>query len=89
MLKIPKQIYLDELTLTLYTRYAQSVGKSFAAVVREKLNTNPPKINKVKKHTLLDFYGAGKSPYKRRFSAKEERVAFYKAVGENFALEGS
>ncbi len=88
MLKIPKQIYFDEPILTLYSQYAKEQAISFAAAVRNTLAAHPPKLNQVKKPTLLDFYGAGKSPYKKRFSAKEERAAFYKAVGKNFSLEG-
>ncbi len=88
MLKIPKQIYFDEPILTLYSQYAQQQNISFAAAIRNTLAAHPPKIGQVKKPSLLKFYGAGKSPYKKLFSAKEERAAFYKAVGENFALEG-
>lgn len=95
MLKIPKQIYFDEEMLTLYSQYAQATGQSFAAVIREILQKQSLKIKKTtisvanNKPSLLKFYGAGKSPYQKRFSAKEERAAFYKAVGENFVLEKS
>lgn len=94
MLKIPKQIYFDEPTLTLYSQYAHQEGRSFASVVREALQAQSSKIKRATasvadgKPSLLKFYGAGKSPYKRRFSAKEERAAFYKAIAENAALEG-
>lgn len=89
MLKIPKQIYFDQPTLTLYTRYAQSVGKSFGAVVRETLGANPPKINATQKTPgILNLFGSVKSPFKRKFTAREEREAFMRAAGENAAKEG-
>lgn len=93
MLKIPKQIYFDQETLELYSRYAQSEKKSFAAVVREVLEKEAPRVKEKvavlsKTKSLLDLYGAGKSPYKKRFSAKEERTAFYKAIAKNAAQEG-
>lgn len=87
MLKIPKQIYFDQTLLELYSQYARQTGKSFAAVVRETLDANHPKIVTKKKPSLLNFYGAGKSPYKRRFSAREEHSAFYKAIAKNAVLE--
>lgn len=92
MLKIPKQIYFDEPMLELYSAYAEHTKQPFAAVVRASLQKDTPHIKKAlatpsDKPSLLKFYGAGKSPYKKHFSAKEEREAFYKAVGENFALE--
>ena len=88
MLKIPKQIYFDEEILALYNQYAQEQGISFAAAVRNALAAHPPKLNQVKKTSILDLFGSGKSPYKRKFSAREEREAFMKAAGENAAKEG-
>lgn len=96
MLKIPKQIYFDESMLLTLEQYAQTTGQSFASVVRENLserlsvmkarikNSQP----KQKKSSILDFYGAGKSPYKRKFSAREEREIVAKIIGENAAKEG-
>lgn len=79
MLKIPKQIYFDEATLTLYSQYAQQEGKSFAATVRETLAAHPPKLKQIKKTFILDFYGAGKRPGQKHFTIKEERTAFMNA----------
>ncbi|MDO8515189.1 MAG: hypothetical protein Q7S14_01690 [bacterium] len=88
MLKIPKQIYFDEPMLLQYEQYAQGENISFAAAVRNTLAAHPPKINQVKKSSILDFYGAGKSPYKKKFTARQERQAFERAMGENAAKEG-
>lgn len=93
MLKIPKQIYFDQELLQLYTDFAKSEHKPFAAVVRETLAKEAPRVKTkltitTKKLSILDFYGAVKSPYKKRFTAKEERAAFIKAMAENAAREG-
>ncbi|MCL4390270.1 MAG: hypothetical protein M1484_02490 [Patescibacteria group bacterium] len=88
MLKIPKQIYFDEPTLMLYSQYARQQNISFAAAVRNTLAAHPPKLSQVKKTSILNFYGAGKSPYKRKFSAREEREIAAKIIGENAAREG-
>lgn len=88
MLKIPKQIYFDEPILTLYSQYAQEQNISFAAAVRNTLAAHPPIIGRVKKTSILDLFGSVKSPYKKRFTARQEREAFMKAAGENAAKEG-
>ncbi len=86
MLKIPKQIYFDQEMVTLYSAYAQMENKPFALVIREVLAEKAPAIKKrvaktVKKSTsFLDLYGSVKSPYKRRFTAEEERSAFEKSM---------
>lgn len=89
MLKIPKQIYFDQETLKLYSAYAQSENKPFAAVIREILAEKAPTIKKrvarkaVKTSSFLDLYGSIKSPYKKLFTAKEERAAFKKSMIEH------
>lgn len=80
MLKIPKQIYFDQPMLELYTQYAQQQNISFAAAVRNTLATSSPKINSIKKTSLLDFYGAGKRPNQKRYTIRQERVAFMNAL---------
>lgn len=93
MLKIPKQIYFDQETLDLYSAYARSENKSFAAIIRdvlkkkapqvkEKVATQPPKSN------FLSLFGSVKSPYGRKFTSREERRAFEKGMGESAAREG-
>ncbi len=88
MLKIPKQIYFDQETLTLYSAYAQMEHKPFALVIREILAEKAPAIKKrvakiaIKSSSFLDLYGSVKSPYKRRFSAEEERAAFEKSMSK-------
>ncbi len=90
MLKIPKQIYFDQDMLTLYSAYAQSENKPFAAIIREVLAQKAPTIKKMvaktatKRTSFLDLYGSIKSPYKKSFSANEERVAFEKSMVEHF-----
>lgn len=44
MLKIPKQIYFDQETLELYSRYAKLENKPFAAVIREVLEKDAPRV---------------------------------------------
>ncbi|MBI3577494.1 hypothetical protein HY086_05650 [Candidatus Gottesmanbacteria bacterium] len=89
MLKIPKQIYFDQETLNLYSAYAQSEKKPFAAVIREVLAQKAPMIKKkvaktaTKSVSFLDLYGSIKSPYKKHFSAVEERAAFEKSIVEH------
>jgi len=88
MLKIPKQIYFDQETLNLYLAYAQSENKPFAAIIREVLAEKSPIIQKrvakaaTKTSSFLGLYGLVKSPYKKRFSANEERAAFEKSVSK-------
>lgn len=86
MLKIPKQIYFDQEMVRLYSAYAQSENKPFAAVIREILAEKAPVIKQkvaktaVKSSSFLDLYGSIKSPYKKRFTAEEERAAFEKSM---------
>ncbi len=80
MLKIPKQIYFDESILKLYTQYSQEQGISFAAAVRNTLAAHSPKLNRIKKTSILDFYGAGKRLNQKRYTIKEERTAFMNAL---------
>lgn len=82
MQKIPKQIYFDEPMLLTYEQYARTTGQSFAAVVRKTLAAHPPKINQVKKPTLLDFYGAGRLPNQKHYTIKEEKAAFMNALAK-------
>lgn len=82
MLKIPKQIYFDEPILTLYSKYAKERDISFAAAVRNTLAAHPPKLSQVKKTSILDFYGAGKRPGQKRYTIKEERMAFMNALAK-------
>lgn len=82
MLKIPKQIYFDQEMVQLYSAYAEAKHKPFAAVIREILAEKAPTIKQglaktaAKSSSFLDFYGSVKSPYKKRFTAEEERTAF-------------
>ena len=88
MLKIPKQIYFDQEMVHLYSAYAQSEHKPFAAVIREILAEKAPMIKKrvaktaAKSSSFLDLYGSVKSPYKKRFTAEEERAAFEKSMSK-------
>lgn len=82
MLKIPKQIYFDEPMLLEYQQYAQEQNISFAAAVREALAAHPLKTNQIKKSSFLNLFGSVKSPYKRKFTAKEERAAYLKSIYE-------
>ena len=93
MLKIPKQIYFDEPMLELYSAYAEYTNQPFAAVIRETLEKQSPTIKAVistKKPTsdLMSLFGSVKSPYKRKFTAREERKAFEQAMGERAAKRG-
>lgn len=93
MLKIPKQIYFDQEMVNLYSAYAQSEKKPFAAVIREILAEKAPIIKKrvakiaAKTSSFLDLYGSVKSPYKKRFTAEEERAAFEKSMAEHFTAK--
>lgn len=93
MLKIPKQIYFDQEMVNLYSAYARSEKKPFAAVIREILAEKAPIIKKrvakivAKTSSFLDLYGSVKSPYKKRFTAEEERVAFEKSMAEHFTAK--
>lgn len=84
MLKVPKQIYFDQEMVQLYSAYAQSKRKPFASVIREILAEKAPMIKHrvakraAKRSSFLDLYGSVKSPYKKRFTAEEERAAFGK-----------
>ena len=88
MLKIPKQIYFDQEMVHLYSAYAQAEHKPFAAVIREILAEKAPMIKKrvaktaAKSSSFLDLYGSVKSPYKKRFTAEEERAAFEKSMSK-------
>lgn len=88
MLKIPKQIYFDQETLNLYSAYAQAEHKPFAAVIRKILAEKAPMIKQglakttTKSSSFLDLYGSVKSPYKKRFTAEEERAAFEKSMSK-------
>lgn len=87
MLKIPKQIYFDEPMLTVYEQYAQMTGQSFAAAIRESLQKQVPNVktviaNKPQPFDIMSLFGSVKSPYKKIFTAKEERAAYLKAVYE-------
>ena len=46
MLRVPKQIYFDQDLLLFYEKRAKEEGKSFSAVVREKLESHIPEIKK-------------------------------------------
>ena len=95
-LRIPKQIYFDEPMLQLYTQYAQYEGKPFTAVVRDILAEKVTEVTKemadqllIKSNDgLLSLYGSLKSPYRKKFTYKEERRAFIKAAAKNAAEEG-
>ena len=86
MLKIPKQIYFDEPMLATYENYAQVTEQSFAAAVRENLQKQVPEVKAViasKKKPAFDImslFGSVKSPYKKTFTAKEERAAYLKGI---------
>ena len=94
MLKIPKQIYFDQETLTLYSAYAQMEHKPFALVIREVLAEKAPMIKKrvakiaTKSFSFLDLYGSVKSPYKKAYSWKYIEKKTREAVAKDIAAEG-
>lgn len=94
MLKIPKQIYFDQEMLNLYSAYAQSENKPFAAVIREVLAEKAPTIKKIiakpatKTSSFLDLYGSVKSPYKKAYSWKYIEKKTREAVAKEIAAEG-
>lgn len=94
MLKIPKQIYFDQEMVHLYSAYAQSENKPFAAVIREILAEKAPMIkNRVaktaaKNSSFLDLYGSVKSPYKKAYSWKYIEKKTREAVAKEIAAEG-
>ncbi len=94
MLKIPKQIYFDQEMVNLYSAYAQSENKPFAAVIREILSEKAPTIKRrvaktaAKSSSFLDLYGSIKSPYKKAYSWKYIEKKTREAVARDIAAEG-